>query len=424
MATHYPRGGSLPAAGALSGRSEQQAVHWQSVLSQQSHLEAAIQECLDRLRDFPAPIDLALVFVQCEWRTSAEAISNLLRRSLGCKVLIGCTGGGVIGNATEVEGGPALSLTVASLPGVEMAAFYLEDDNLPSPDAAPEAWRKCLGLEQWQVQPAFLLLADPFDFDLTALLHGLDYAYPRSLKLGGLASGGRQPGANRLFLQQHRHARGLVGLALGGNIRVSAVVAQGCRPIGEPLRVTRADRNVILEVNGLPAIPALQKILLALSPSEQKLAQTSLFLGVATEPEFNLDQILGQKPRIPGDFLIRNLVGIDSDRGGLVVGALLRTGQTVQFHLRDAQASAEDLEKMLDRYQDRGLQPRGGLLFSCLGRGEYLYKQANHDSEQFRRRFPQAALGGFFCNGEIGPVGETSYLHGYTSCFAMIGPED
>lgn len=399
-------------------------MHWQSVLSRQPHLEAAIHECLERLGKFPAPVDLALVFMQCEWRTSSEAISNLLRRSLNCKLMLGCTGGGVIGDATEVEGGPALSVTVASLPEVEMAGFHLEDECLPSPDAPPEAWRKCLGLEHWQVQPDFLLLADPFDFNLNALLRGLDYAYPRSLKLGGLASGGRQPGANRLFLQQHRHARGLVGLALGGNIRVSPVVAQGCRPIGEAMRVTRAQRNVIHELDGVPALKQLERTLASLSQQDRKVAQTSLFLGVATEPEFNLEQILGTRPRNKSDFLIRNVLGLDAGDHGLVVGTLMRTGQTVQFHLRDAQASAEDLEKMLDRYRDQGLQTRGGLLFSCLGRGEYLYKQANHDSEQFRRRFPQAALGGFFCNGEIGPVGETSYLHSYTSCFAMIGPED
>jgi small ligand-binding sensory domain FIST len=399
-------------------------VHWKSVLSQQSQLASAIQECLEKLSDFPAPIDLAVVFVQCDWRSQGELISNQLRRSLDCKFLLGCTGGGVIGEATEVEGGPALSVTVASLPGVELAAFHVEDDDLPSPDASPEAWHRCLGLQDWQVQPSFLLLADPFDFELNSLLRGLDYAYPRSPKLGGLASGGRQPGANRLFLQQHRHARGLVGLALGGNVRVLPVVAQGCRPIGEPLRVTRAEGNLMLELNGAPPLKALEQALLALSPADRRLAQTSLFVGIATEPEFNLEQILGQKPRAPGDFLIRNLLGQDSKSGGLAVGALVRTGQTVQFHLRDAQASAQDLEKMLARYQDQGGQPCGGLLFSCLGRGEYLYKQTNHDSEQFRRRFPQAALGGFFCNGEIGPVGETSYLHGYTSCFAMIGPGD
>jgi len=397
------------------------------VLSQQSSLEASINQCLDRLSDFPRPIDLALVFVQSSWRQQMELIPGHLRASLGCKVMLGCTGGGVIGEATEVETSPALSVTVARLPDVEVSGFYLEDDELPSPDAPPEAWRSVLGLSACQEglrPPSFLLLADPFEFELNALLRGLDYAYPHSVKIGGLASGARQPGGNRLILNHQLPSRGLVGLALAGNVKVEAVVAQGCRPIGEPLRITRAERNMILEMEGRTPLQVLEKVLGSLSPGDRRVAQDSLFLGIATEPEVTLDNILGTAPHRSGDFLIRNLLHLDGRRQALTVGALVRPGQTVQFHLRDAQASSQDLEKMLDRYQDRGSGPHGGVLFSCLGRGESLYKQANHDSEQFRRRFPQAALGGFFCNGEIGPVGDTSYLHGYTSCFAMIGPEE
>ncbi|MFN8611152.1 MAG: FIST C-terminal domain-containing protein [Vulcanimicrobiota bacterium] len=399
-------------------------MHWKSILSRQASLEAAINEALDRLKEFAPPIDLAFVFVQSSWAREMDQISGRLRRGLNARVMIGCTGGGVIGDALEVEAQPALSLTVASLPGVELTGFHLEDHELPSPDAPPESWREAIGLTDWKSRPDFILLADPFEFELNALLRGLDYAYPRSLKLGGVASDARQPGGNRLILNQHLHRRGVVGLALGGKIQVQSVVAQGCRPIGQPIRITRSERNVILELDGHTPLQVLEKVLGELSASDRKVAQSSLFIGIRTEPEFNLDNILGNRPRLGGDFLIRNLLSLDPRRQALVVGALVRTGQTVQFHLRDAQASTDDLEKMLDRYQQQGKQPCGGVLFSCLGRGEHLYKQANHDSRQFRRRFPQAALGGFFCNGEIGPVGDTSYLHGYTSCFAMIGPED
>ncbi|MBS2037892.1 FIST C-terminal domain-containing protein [bacterium] len=399
-------------------------MHWKSVLSQQASLEAAINECLDRLKDFPEPIDLAFVFVQSAWRKDMEQVSGRLRRGLNARLMLGCTGGGVIGEGLEVEARPALSVTVGNLPGVELHGFYLEDDELPSPDAPPECWREVIGLQGWEATPAFILLADPFEFDLNALLRGLDYAFPRSLKLGGLASDARQPGGNRLILNQQLYSRGLVGLALGGKLKVESVVAQGCRPIGEAMRITRGERNVILEMDGRTPLQVLEKTLGELSQRDRKVAQNSLFLGIRTEPELSVDAILSNRPKAGGDFLIRNLLSLDPRRQALTVGALVRTGQTVQFHLRDAQASAEDLEKMLDRYREQGKQPRGGVLFSCLGRGEHLYKQANHDSEQFRRRFPQAALGGFFCNGEIGPVGDTSYLHGYTSCFALIGPED
>ncbi|MBT9582711.1 FIST C-terminal domain-containing protein [bacterium] len=397
---------------------------WKSVLSQQSTLEAAIHECLDKLKGFPRPIDLALVFVQSGLRQQMDLIPGRLRRQLDPKVMVGCTGGGVIGEAIEVELSPALSVTVAQLPEVELSGFYLEDDEVPNPDAPPDAWRDALGLTGWQVQPSFLLMADAFDFELDALLCGLDYAYPKSIKLGGLASDARQPGGNRLVLNHELHSRGLVGLAMGGNIKVEPVVAQGCRPVGRPMTITQGERNLIFEIDGRPPLEQLEKTVQGLDSRDRKVAQTSLFVGIGTEPAFTVESILANQPNRDGDFLIRNLIGLDPRKNALVVGSSVRKGQSLQFHLRDAEASAQDLQKMLSRFQTQGMIPKGGLLFSCLGRGEYLYRTANHDSDEFRRRFPEAALGGFFCNGEIGPVGGCSYLHGYTSCFAMIGPEE
>lgn len=397
---------------------------WQSVLSQQSTSEAALNECLNRCRDFSGPIDLAFVFIHSSFRKEAEPIVERLWRQLKPKVLWGCTGGGVIGDSTEVETTPALSLTLAQLPGVEVCGFHLDDDELPTPDAAPDAWRKALSLPPTMGQePSFLLLADPFDFELESFLQGLDYAYPRSLKLGGLASDARSPGGNRLFLQDQTFNRGLVGLALSGNLRLDAVVAQGCRPIGEPMTVTQGERNIILQIDGRPPLEKLEQTLKALTKRERTLAENSLFIGIRGQSDLSLQSILGG-PETPGSstYLIRNLIGLEPRKGSLVVGAAVRAGQTIQFHLRDARSSAQDLRASLEAYQQQGVRPRGGLLFSCLGRGEHLYKKSNHDSDEFRSRFPATPLGGFFANGEIGPVGQTSYIHGYTSCFAMFSP--
>lgn len=400
-------------------------MRWQSVLSQQSTSEAALNECLDRCRTFSAPVDLAFVFIHSSFRKEAQPIIERLWRQLQPKVLWGCTGGGVIGDATEVETAPAVSLTLAHLPDVQVHGFHLDDDDLPNPDAAPDAWRKALSLPSTMGDvPSFLLLADPFDFELESFLEGLDYAYPRSLKLGGLASGARSPGGNRLFLQDQTFSRGLVGLALAGNLRLDAVVAQGCRPIGEAMTVTQGERNIILEIDGRPPLEKLEQTLKALSKRERTLAESSLFLGIRGQSNVSLQSILGG-PETPGSsaYLIRNLVGLEPRKGALVVGAPVRAGQTIRFHLRDARSSAQDLQASLESYQRQGVQPQGGLLFSCLGRGEHLYKKTNHDSDEFRRRFPTTALGGFFANGEIGPVGQTSYIHGYTSCFAMFSQE-
>lgn len=368
-------------------------------------------------------MDLALVFLQSSWRQEANWLAERLREQLGAKVLVGCSGGGVIGDASEVELSPALSITLAQLPGVELRPFHLEDDQMPNPDAPPEEWREVLGLQNFPSPAGFLLMADAFDFDLETFLRGLDYAYPRSLKLGGLASDSRRPGGNRLFLQDRVYTRGMVGLALAGDVCITSVVAQGCRPVGEPMTVTRSERNLIFELDGHSPLDQLEKMVRSLSRRDRKLAETSLFLGIAQQPEISLSSILSPGPAGQADYLIRNLIGLDPRKPALVVGARLRAGQTVQFHVRDAEASKEELERLLDRFAQAGPKPDGALLFSCLGRGEYLYQQSNHDSGQFQKRFPGIALAGFFGNGEIGPVGQSSYLHGYTSCFAMFSPQ-
>ena len=113
---------------------------------------------------------------------------------------------------------------------------------------------------------------------------------------------------------------------------------------------------------------------------------------------------------------------MDDNTGVLAIGEMLKEGQLVQFHLRDAQTSTEDITAVLDRYaqDNRENDLSGALLFSCLGRGQYLYGTPNHDTEVFKSMLGQVPLGGFFCNGEIGPVSGTTFLHGYTSSFGIF----
>jgi small ligand-binding sensory domain FIST len=205
-------------------------------------------------------------------------------------------------------------------------------------------------------------------------------------------------------------------VALSGNLAIDTVVAQGCRPIGQPLHVTRCDRNVLHELDGKPPLRVLQELAARLSAADRELMTHSLFLGLAMD-ELALEHRAGE-------FLIRNLIGIDPERGALAVGEQLRSGQCVQFHLRDARTSAADLEEVLGRYGQRGMaaQVEGALLFSCLGRGLHLYGRPDHDTEVFRREVGEIPLGGFFCNGEIGPVGGKTHIHGYTSSFGLFRP--
>ena len=387
---------------------------WVSAISEESSMDAALANCAASLRDQlgEAP-QLAVAFVSPHYQENYDRVGPLLGELLGAEHTFGCSGGGIIGAGLEVEQRPALSVTAATLPGVNVEAFHLEGDKLPDLDAGPDKWQDLLGVSDSQ-EPQFILLADPFSFPVQDLIMGLDFAYPRAAKIGGLASGAQRPGENALFLDGAMHGSGAIGLALHGNIMVDTVVAQGCRPIGEAMRITSSNRNVLAELDGKPPMAVLQELFGTLSERDRQLMGNSLFLGVV------MDELLDSP--VQGDFLIRNVVGMDQRTGALAIGEMLKEGQLVQFHLRDAETSAQDLTFVLERYaaENRENEVPGALLFSCLGRGEYLYGRPNHDTEIFRETLGQVPLGGFFCNGEIGPVGGTTFLHGYTSSFGLF----
>ena len=394
-------------------------MQWASAISQENTLRAALSECVASVRSSlgdTAP-DLAVVFAASEYASDYATLPDLVGEMLGQQaMLLGCSGGGIIGGGAEVEQEPAVSLTAASLPGVTLRPIRLDADVLPTLDAAPDDWHAAIGVDP-DDQPQFVLLADPMSFPAQNLLLGMDYAYPAAAKIGGLASAAQGARQNGLFLGRDYHDSGAVGVALSGNILVETVVAQGCRPIGQPMRITRSDRNFLVELDGEQPINVLRGIFQQSDQRDRDLMQHSLFLGVV------MDALIDQPQQ--GDFLIRNVMGMDQRSGVLAIGEMLKEGQLVQFHLRDADTSAEDLSAVLERYavDNRENPAHGALLFSCLGRGKYLYGRPNHDTEVFHDKVGASVpLGGFFCNGEIGPVSGTTFLHGYTSSFGIFRP--
>ncbi len=400
-------------------------MQWANALSTRHSLEAAVTDVVERaVSSLTAPADLGLVFISSAFASEYSRLLPLLADKLSVPVLIGCSGGGVIGTTVsgetqELEAEPAISLTLAHLPGVKIQVFHIAAEELPDLDSSPDAWVDLIGVPP-SPTPQFILLSSSFASGINDLLQGLDFAYPGSTIVGGQASGGGMGGRVALFCndtngeEQQLYREGTVGIALTGNIVLETIVAQGCRPIGQPLQVTKADRNIILELDEKVPLVVLRDLIASLSEQERILAQHSLFVGVAMD-EFKL--ALQQ-----GDFLIRGILGVDPNAGAIAIGDRVRPGQRLQFHLRDAQASAEDLELLLQSYQhQRESEPSAvaALMFSCLGRGEGLYGKPNFDSELFQRYLNDIPVGGFFCGGEIGPVGGRTFLHAYTSAFGI-----
>ena len=396
---------------------------WFSTIQSGASLERTLRQAA---RDVKAHLhtdkaDLGLLFLSAAYRAEAVDLWPVLKEELQIKHLLGCTGGGIIGAGKEVEDRPAISLTAAVLPDVEIVPFHVTQEQLPDADAGPKTWRELVHSNP-EKQPSFLVLSDPFSIDSDALVAGLDFAFPQAVKVGGLISGGTNPNEHLLLLDQKILSKGAVGVALSGDIFVEAVVAQGCRPVGKPLTITESDENILMGVDGKPPLVYVQEMYEQASLRDKELMQSSLFLGLLMDPFMN-------NPK-QGDFLVRNIIGLDQNRGLMAIGAPLRAGQTVQFHLRDATTSHDDLQLMLSNSQSAKMKTMaagnpaaaGAMLFSCLGRGKRLYGESDHDSSLFKSVVGDIPVGGFFCNGEIGPVGGKTYLHGYTSSIAVFSP--
>lgn len=392
-------------------------MHWTSTLSHHTDTAEAIGEVTTAARAaLGGPPDLVFLFASEHHREAFDGLPRRVREGLdGEPVLTGCSASGVIADATEVETRPALGLLAARLPGAVLDAWHLEADDLGPGTAHSE---RCARLAP-EVGPAaaqFVVLADPFSFPAEHLLHSLDSGFKDAVIAGGLASGGQGPGEMALFLNDDTFHSGALVLSLAGDVEMTTVVAQGCRPIGEPLFLTAHEGNIIHKLDDRTPLEILNEIFEQADDRDRELMQHSLFIGVTMRS----DHIrYGQ-----GDFLIRNLMGADQETGSIRVGADLHPNQVVQFHLRDAHTSSEDLDRVLERAREQleESRPAGALLFSCTGRGEGLYGTPNHDAGAFQRHLGPAALGGFFCNGEIGPVQGKTYLHGYTSAFALFRP--
>lgn len=390
-------------------------MRWASAVDTDARLNTAVERAAETIylgleRQEP---DLLIAFVSAEHAPRFDAVSELLRREFESAFLFGCCAGGVIGGGREIEDRAGLSLTGALLPGVRVKGTHLDAAQVPPVLAEARIWEDMLRITANQ-QPSFLVLSDPFSFETEAYVKGLDRVFPLSPKIGGLASGARQVGGTALYLGNEVHRSGSITLALTGNIDIDTIVAQGCRSIGEPMFVTSAHENLIRELDGHPPRDVLADLFEKLPPSDRDLLSQSLFMGLAMRADASV--------YMPGDFLIRNILGMDPQSGALWVNANVPSNSVVQFHLRDAAASALDLERTLRSYgaSHPVAADAGALLFSCTGRGAGLYGQPDHDSNAFRRIVADVPIGGFFCSGEIGPIQSATYVHGYTSAFAVF----
>jgi small ligand-binding sensory domain FIST len=398
----------MPSLSSLTSR-RPTTFQFSSALSKKADTEAAARDLTDdtRTKLGAASVDLACLFLSSHHLDRAELLVKTLSDTLHPRLMIGCTGEGIIAGREELETAPAVILWTASLPDVTLEPVRLTFS--PTQDQ--------FNLAGWPERGAgdstFLLFADPFTTPMQEVLALLEERYPGTPALGGLAGGGQDAGENRLIYQDAVLKNGLVGVRLSGPLAIRPIISQGCRPIGDRYIITKAEHNLIQELGGAPALERLQAVFETLDEHDRRRAHRALHIGIVMDEQRNHFE--------RGDFLVRNLVGADQVTGSVAIGDVVQEGQTVQFHLRDAQSASEDLNLLLAA--DRATHdnaPLGALVFSCCGRGQGLFGRLNHDAEAVTDRLGSIPVGGFFAQGEIGPVGGRNFLHGYTASMALF----
>jgi small ligand-binding sensory domain FIST len=351
------------------------------------------------------PADLAAVFVGAPNLSDLDEGIATVRARLRPRSMVGCGAQGVVGAGRELEEG-GVAVWAASLPGAQLESFTLDATS------AGESAVAVSGIPDLDEADAVILLVDPYTFPIEPLLGHLAEDHPGLPVVGGLASAGGGPGLAALLADGDVVRQGAVGVSLAG-VKVRSCVSQGARPLGPEMVITAAEGNVIHELASQPALHRLKEAILELDAHDRALAAQGLLLGIVVDenkPEYGR-----------GDFLVRGLLGVDEESASLSVGERVRVGQTIRMQVRDGASADEDLRETLDReLRDLGGPPAGALLFTCNGRGAHMFGEPDHDASLLARSLRDAPAAGFFCAGEIGPVGDRNFVHGFTATLALF----
>jgi small ligand-binding sensory domain FIST len=374
------------------------------------HADLVKQTATQLLTRIGGKATCAFAFVSQDYREHLDEFCELIRLFAHASSVFGCTGSGFIGSGIEMESTKGFSLMLLNLPGTAITPFEFSQNQVIEA-GGPSFWHTESGIGPEDAD-AWIVMTDPLSIPIESWLADWNLAYPGVPCVGGLASSIQNEQPFTVFHNGRQVKGGGLAVALSGGVKVRTVVSQGCRPIGEPLTITRADRNLVLTMGSRNAFEVLSEVIGDLDDSEQELAKGNIFAGLATS-----EYIADFKQ---GDFLIRNILGADPASGAVALGAHPRVGQTMQYQLRDRNSASSELESLLRRVSALKTKPFAAMAFACNGRGSHLFGDIHHDSKAIVNALGPIPCAGFFCNGEVGPVGKKNYVHGYTLSVALF----
>ncbi len=355
-----------------------------------------------------AKADLAIVFATLNYQTEYESLYQAVHSNANCDELIGCSGMSVLTSAGEFEEEPTLAVMVIRSDQLSAASFSARGT------AAEVGEQIQKDIQSGRDDDSLLVIFPDVRAVNPAELVKHIGDDGTELPLVGAAVSGDATGAQMYHWRGEEATEGgLTGILLTGDFNTEIGVAQGCQPVGRPREVTRAEGRVIFELDGEPALENFKGTLQLLTQDDIRRSGGTVFVGIAMDPE--------NRNPIRGDFLIRNLIGINEEHDALAVSEEVTEGQLVQFHLRNPNAAAEEIQVILTRLAEKTREhpPAFGLYFNCLGRGKGLYGVANHDIGVIQEKFPGLPVIGFFGNSEFAPIGGRNFAHAYTGVFVL-----
>jgi len=356
--------------------------------------------------------DVAIVFAGIKHDDDEYAgVLSAVRRTLPGAAVIGCSATGVLTGAEEVENANAVAVQVLGGEPPLPTPVFLPGVRTDPRVAGAKLGQRARELLGGDVDGAALaVLVDPAELDAADFVAGIADAAPELLITGAGASGGEA--GCRVFWEDSAHADSAVARVLPRQLHPSLGMTQGCQALGDPLTITAAEGNLILEIDGRPAVEALDRTLS--DPRHPGLRQMTphLLAGIGE---------LGSAGR--SNYVVRPFAVADGDRAALAVAEPVRAGQTICFTLRDAIGARDDMKAMLDEQAEAHNEApaRFGVYFNCAGRGSALYGKPGLDPELIRRRFGQLPVIGIESSFEIAPACGQSRIHMFTGVLLLAG---
>jgi small ligand-binding sensory domain FIST len=359
--------------------------------------------------------DAVVVFFTADHAPNSRTLLSTVTRVTGSDRIVGSSGAGVLTSAGEIEGQHGIAVLVFSSGEIQAYPFLFQ----PLRERDEEVGGKIAQTLTSAPGRASLLtlFPDTYNGQPQQLLNSLADKTHFVPVVGAGSSEAGMAQATYQICGDNCASNSVAGLQLSGSFQALVDITQGCQPITEPMIITKAEKNLILEIDGRPAVEAFAKLLKGPLADDLRRALMFIFVGLPADPD--------QRSVGPGEYLVRNIIGLDPVKGIVGIAAEVKEGQSMIFTLRDGQRAREDLNQMLQRQAQKleGRRPAFGFYFNCCARGSSLYGMPGIDTAYIGQTLGDFPLIGMFGGYELAPLGRKNHLFAYTGVLALITEE-